>query len=112
MFAAKPEEPDSLVKIGFEKVGDSGDAAMRAAPRDRYLRAIKIATTALTAVIVMTGLSACSEEKGPGEPIEGSLEYKGTINHQVIVLENGKKVDCAVAAANGVSLTCDWSGAH
>jgi hypothetical protein len=86
---------------------------MRIAPRDRYARAIKTATTALTAAILMTGLSACSDASmTPGDPLEGKLEYQGTIHHQVIVIENGKKVDCAVAAANGVSLTCDWAGAH
>jgi hypothetical protein len=58
-------------------------------------------------------LSACDgAQKDPGSPIEGRLEYKGIVNHQVIVIENGKRVDCAVAAANGVSLTCDWAGAH
>jgi hypothetical protein len=94
-------------------VGDSGDTAMRSASRDRYVRAIKIATTAITAAILMTGLSACNDASmAPGDPIEGELEYQGTIHHQVIVIDNGKKVDCAVAAANGVSLTCDWAGAH
>ncbi len=75
--------------------------------------AMRVAMAAATAVILMTGLSACGAEKRPDEPIEGTvLEYNGTIAHQVIVLENGKRVDCAVAAANGVSLTCDWAGAH
>ncbi len=60
----------------------------------------------------MIGLSACNVKEGPEDPMEGQLEFGGKINHQVIVLENGKKVDCAVAAANGVSLTCDWAGAH
>jgi hypothetical protein len=85
---------------------------MRVAPRDRYVRAIRTATTAITTVILMTGLSACSQGKGPEDPIEGKLEYPGTVNHQVIVIDNGKRVDCAVAAGNGVSLTCDWAGAH
>ncbi len=113
MFAVKPGESDSVLKISFEMVRDPGDTAMRVVPRDRCLRAIRLATTVLTAVILMTGLSACNNTKeGPGAPIDHQVEYKGKIAHQVIVLENGKKVDCAVAAANGVSLTCDWAGAH
>ncbi len=63
----------------------------------------------MTAVFLM-GLTACAQSKNPEAPIEGRLEYNGTIAHQVLVIENGKKVDCAVAAANGVSLTCDWAG--
>ena len=110
MFAVKPGESDLVLKISFEMVRDPGDSAMRVVPRDRCLRAIRLATTVLTAVIRMTALSAC--RRGPEDPIEGRLEYGGKIAYQVIVLENGKKVDCAVAAANGVSLTCDWAGAH
>jgi hypothetical protein len=109
VFAVKFGESGSVLKISFEMVRDPGDTAMRVVPRDRCVRAIRLATTVLTAVILMTGLSAC---KGPEDPIEGQMQYGGEIAHQVIVLENGKRVDCAVAAANGVSLTCDWAGAH
>jgi hypothetical protein len=78
----------------------------------RNLRATRLATTAMTAMLLMTGLSACSQ-KSPEAPIESrELEYPGKIVVEVITLDDGKKVNCAVAAANGVSLTCDWSGAH
>jgi len=81
-------------------------------PDKRSLRATRLATTVMTAALLMTGLSACSQ-KGPEEPIEGhKLEYPGKIVVEVITLDNGKKVNCAVAAANGVSMTCDWAGAH
>ena len=105
MFAGKPKE------IGFKIIGDPGETASRVVSRDRYLRANRLATATVTAVFLM-GLTACAQSKNPEAPIEGRLEYNGTIAHQVLVIENGKKVDCAVAAANGVSLTCDWAGAH
>jgi hypothetical protein len=97
--------------FGFEMLGD-GDGPGGIAARRRRLRVKRIATSVMAAGFLMAGLSACSEGKNPEDPIEGKLVYKGTVAHEVIVIDNGKKVDCAVAAANGVSLTCDWAGAH
>jgi hypothetical protein len=79
---------------------------------ERYLRTTRLATTVITALTLMAGLSACSEASREGPLQNPQLEYHGKVDVQVITLDNGKKVNCAVAAANGVSMTCDWAGAH